>query len=108
MKLPHLQLPPGPSFILQQLFSLKVVGYGAFVWRIHVGGEMLGIGLPLWATFSSSAVALLAIIYVKSEFQYWKEKKKAQSLGARLAPAIPYKWPGGTDLIAVMTNVFNS
>jgi len=108
MNLPHFKFPPGPSYILRQLLSLKVAGYAAFVGCIHVGGEMVGIDLPVWAIVSFSVIALPGILYAQSEFQYWKDKKKAKSLGARLAPKVPSKWPAGIDLIAALMNVFKT
>lgn len=69
---------------------------------------MLGVDLPLWAIVSSSIVALPAILYAQSEFQYWKDKRKAESLGARLAQKVPSKWPAGIDLIITMINVLKT
>jgi len=108
MNLPRFKLPPGPSYILRQLLSLKVAGYAAFVGCIHVGGEMVGIDLPVWAIVSFSVIALPGILYAQSEFQHWKDKKKAKSLGARLAPKVPSKWPAGVDLVAALDNVFKT
>jgi len=67
---------------------------------------MLGIDLPLWMILSCSIVALPAILYSKTEFQYWMAKRKAESLGARLAPKVPYKWPAGIDLIVALIDAF--
>lgn len=106
MARPRLQLPPGPSFLLQHLFSPKVVGYVAFVGCIRVGGELLDLDLPLWAIVSSSVAALPAILHAQSELQYWSDKRKAKSLGARLAPKVPHKWPAGIDLITRSIEVF--
>ena len=108
MNPPHFKLPPGPHFIVQQLLSVKFVGYGAFVGCIHVGGGMLGVRLPLWATISCSAAAVPVIAFAQSELQYWKDAKVAESLGARLAPKVPYKWPMGADLIAALSRAFES
>ena len=100
------ELPPGPSYILRQLCSWKVLGYAAFVGCVRVGGEMLGVDLPFWILVPSSIVALPAILYAQSELDYWKCKRKAESLGARLAPKVPFKWPAGIDLIVTMIDVF--
>ena len=108
MSPPRLELPPGPSFILRQLLSWKLIGYGALVACLHLGGESLGIDPPLWITVSCSILALPAILYAQSEFQYWTAKRKAESLGARLAPKVPYKWPVGIDLIVALVDVFNT
>lgn len=102
------KLPPGPSFLLQRLFSVKVISYTALIGGIRIGGEMLGVDLPLWAIVSSSLAALPALIYTQSEFQYWRTKRRAKSLGARLPPKVPYKWPAGVDLIATMINVLKT
>ena len=69
---------------------------------------MLGIGLPLWIIVPSSIIALPAILYAQSELDYWKCKRKAESLGARLAPKVPFKWPAGIDLIVALTHTFIS
>lgn len=69
---------------------------------------MLSIDLPLWKIVSSSVVAFPTVLYAQTEFQYWKDKRKAESLGARLAPKVSSRWPGGIDLIAQMMNVFNT
>ena len=102
MSPPRFELPPGPSYIFRQLLSWKVVGYGAFVGCLRIGGETLGIDPPLWKILSCSIAALPAILYAQTEFQYWMAKRKAESLGARLAPRVPYKWPAGIDLIVAL------
>ena len=104
MDLFRFELPPGPSYILRQLFSLKVASYGSLVTCIHVGGELLSIDFPLWMIISCSIIALPVILYAQAGFQYWKDKRKAESLGARLAPKTPSKWPGGLDLAAAAAN----
>ena len=108
MSPPRSELPPGPSYILRQLLSWKAVSYGAFVGCIRVGGETLGINPPLWTIVSCSILALPAILYVQTEFQYWTAKRKAESLGARLAPGVPSKWPAGIDLIVSLIDVFKT
>jgi len=102
------ELPPGPSYILRQLLNWKVVGYGAFAGCVRVGGGTLGIDLPLWALVSCSIVVLPAILYSQTEFQYWSAKRKAESLGARLAQRVPSKWPAGIDLIVALVDVFKT
>ena len=108
MSPPRFELPPGPSYILRQLLSWKVVSYGAFVGCVCVGGEALGIDPPLWTIVSCSILALPAILYAQTEFQYWTAKRRAESLGARLAPRVPSKWPAGVDLIVAMIDVFKT
>lgn len=67
---------------------------------------MLGIDVPLWIIISSSVAALPAILYARTQLQYWRHKRKAESLGARLAPMVPHRWPGGIDLIVALIDVF--
>ena len=106
MDLSRFEFPPGPSYIFRQLFSFKVAAYGTFVGSVHVVGELLGIDLPLWMIVSCSIIALPAILYTQVEFQYWRNKRKAESLGARLTPKVPSKWPGGLDLVTAVANAF--
>ena len=108
MDLSRFEFPPGPSYVLRQLFSFKVAGYGTFAGCVHVVGELLGIDIPLWMIVSCSIIALPTILYTQVEFQYWRNKRKAESLGARLAPKTPSKWPGGLDLIIAAANVFRT
>ena len=108
MNPPRFELPPGPSFVLRHLLSLKFAGYAALVGCVRVGGGFLNIHVPLWAIVSSSVVALPIILYAKSEFQYWRYRKKAESLGARLAPLVSYRWPAGIDLIVLTNKLFKS
>ena len=108
MDLSRFEFPPGPSYVLRQLFSFKVAAYGTFVGSVHVVGKLLGIDLPLWMIVSCSIIALPAILYTQVGFQYWRNKRKAESLGARLAPEAPSKWPGGLDLIIAGANVFRA
>ena len=69
---------------------------------------MLGIGVPFWIIVPSSIIALPIAFYAQGEFQYWRDKRKAESLGARLAPKVPYKWPGGIDLMAALIETFKT
>jgi len=108
MHFSHFELPPGPSYVLRQLFSPKVAGYVTLFGCFHVGGKAVGIDIPLWTIVSSSVVAFPAVLYVQAEFQHWRDKRKAESLGARLPHKVSSRWPGGIDLIAEMMNVFKT
>jgi hypothetical protein len=108
MHSPRFELPPGPSFVIRHLLSLKFAGYVALVCCIRFGGGFLNVHVPFWAIVSSSVAALPAIIYAKSEFQYWRYKRKAESLGARLAPVLSYKWPAGIDLVLLTNEIFKT
>lgn len=93
-------LPPGPSYIANQLLSWKAAGYVSSVVLIHAGADAVGICAPVWAFVASSVVALPAILYVRSEFQYWRDKRAAAALGARLAPRVSGKRLFGMDVVA--------
>ena len=108
MSPPRFELPPGPSYILRQLLSWNIVGYGAFVGCARVGGESLGIDPPLWTIVLCSILVLPAILYAQTQFRYWTAKKKAESLGARLAPRVRSEWPAGIDLIVALTDAFKA
>jgi len=69
---------------------------------------MLGIDPPLWTIVSCSIAVLPAILYAQTEFQCWSAKRKAESLGAKLAPRVPSKWPAGIDLIVASVDVFKT
>jgi len=100
------KLPPGLPFILRRLFSWKVVGYSAFVYALHVGTRKASANVPLWMIVSSSIAALPALLLAQCQLEYWMNQRKARSLGARLVPTVPTRWPGGIDLIATIINVF--
>jgi len=102
------ELPPGPSFILRRLFSWKVVCYSSFIYFLQVGTRMVGANVPLWMIVSSSIAALPALLLAQCQLEYWMNQRKARSLGARLVPTVPTRWPGGIDLIATIINVFKT
>jgi len=102
------KLPPGPSFILHRLFSWEVASYSGFFYFLHVGAKRINANVPLWVTISSSVVALPALFLVQCQFDIWMNRRKARSLGGRLVPVVPTKWPGGIDLVVDMINVFKS
>jgi len=99
MPSPTLKLPPGPSFILRQLLSWEFASYAASVYLACVGNEALGLNVPLWIVVSCSILALPGILIAHAQYQYWRDGKKAAFLGARLAPTVPMRLPGGIDLI---------
>ena len=102
------KLPPGPSFILRQLFSWEVASYSGFVYFLRVGTKRVGVNVPLWAIISSSVAALPVLFLAQCQFDLWKNRRKARSLGGRLVPTVPAKWPGGIDLIVDTINVFKT
>jgi len=64
--------------------------------------------VPLWIIASSSVVALPALFLGQRKLNTWQNQRKAQSLGGRLVPTVPTKWPGGIDLIVAMIRVFKT
>ena len=102
------KLPPGPPFILRRLFSWKVVGYSGFVYFLRVGTRRAGANVPLWVIVSSSVAALPALFLAQRQLEYWRNQRKARSLGARLVPTVPTRWPGGVDLLATIIKVFKA
>ena len=99
MPSPLLKLPPGPSFVLKQLLSWEFVSFAAPVYLLCAGSEALGLNVPVSVIVSSSILAAPCIIVARAQYQYWRDGRKATSLGARLAPTIPMTLPGGVDLI---------
>lgn len=69
---------------------------------------MLGINVPLWTIISISIISLPVVLYLRTELRYWKDKRRAESLGARLAPKVPSRWPAGIDLIVALIDVFKT
>jgi hypothetical protein len=102
------KLPPGPSFILRRLFSWEVASYSGFVYFLRIGTKKVGMKVPLWVIISSSAIALPVLFLAQCQFDLWKNQRKARSLGGRLVPTVPTKWPGGVDLMVAMVNAFKT
>ena len=108
MASPVLRLPPGPAFILRQLFSWEFVSYAASVYLVRVGNEALGLGVPGWGILSCSILAPPCIFLVHAQYRYWRDGRKATSLGARLVPTVPTRFPGGIDLITTWVEAFRT
>ena len=64
--------------------------------------------MPLWVIVSSSVAALPALFLAQRQLEYWRNQRKARSLGARLVPTVPTRWPGGIDLLATIIKVFKA
>lgn len=96
------QLPPGPSYIINQILSWKTAGYVSSVALVHAAADALGVYAPVWAIVASSVVALPAVLHVQSELRYWRDVRAATALGARLAPKVTGKRPLGIDMITAM------
>ena len=102
------KLPPGPSYIFSKLLSWEAAGYVLSVAFIRFGASVVGVHAPLWAIATFSVIALPAVLYVQSELQYWKDKRAAVALGARLAPKVSGKKPLGMDMVAALIEVQRS
>ena len=94
------KLPPGPSFLVRQILSWKTAGYITSVALIHLGADTVGARAPVWAIVASSIIVLPAMLYIQSELRYWRGKRAALSLSARLAPKVLGEKPFGMDLVA--------
>ena len=103
-----LNLPPGPSFILRQLFSWGFISYAASVYLVRVGALGLNLDVPWWEIISCSILALPCILLFHARYRYWSDRRTAASLGARLAPTVPMRLPGGIDLIAARLEAFRT
>ena len=96
------KLPPGPSCIVDKLLSWEAAGYVSSVAFVRVGASAVGVRAPMWAIVASSAIALPVVLYVQSELRYWRDKRAAAALGARLAPKVSGKKPLGVDMVAAL------
>ena len=105
---PPFKLPPGPSFLLGQFFSGEFILFAGSVYLVSIGNEALGLNVPVWATVSCPILALPCILLAHAQYRYWKDGKKAASLGARLAPTVPMRLPGGIDLLAAWMEGFRT
>jgi len=102
------KLPPGPSFILRQLLSWEFVSFAAAIYSICIGNKALGLNLPPWVVVSCTILALPCIPLFHAQYQYWRDGRKAASLGARLVPTVPMRLPGGIDLVATLRKAFRT
>jgi len=102
------KLPPGPSFLLGQFFSGEFTLFAGFVYLASIGNKALGLNIPVWATVSCPILAFPCIILAHAQYRYWRDGKKAASLGARLAPTVPTRLPGGVDLLAAWMEAFRT
>ena len=102
------KLPPGPSYIIDQIFSWKTAVYASFVVLIRIAANAAGVYVPVWAIVMSSVAALPAALYIQSEIRYWRDRRTAESLGARLATKVTGSQLFGTDLIAAITETNKS
>ena len=108
MPSPLLKLPPGPTFILDQFLSWKFILFAASVYLVSTGTEALGLNVPVWAIVSCSILALPFVLFAHAQYRYWMDGRKAASLGAKLAPTVPMRLPGGFDLIVTWMEAFRT
>ena len=101
------KLPPGPSFIVSQILSWKTAGYVTSVALIHTGADAVGAHAPAWAIVASSVITLPVVLYIQSKLRYWRDKRTALALGARLAPRVSGKKLLGLDIITTLMDARN-
>ena len=94
------KLPPGPSYIVNQILSWKTAACASSIALIRVAADVAGVYVPVWAIITSSAVALPVVLFIQSELRYWRDRRTAETLGARLARKVTGRKPFGMDLIA--------
>ena len=108
MPSPSMKLPPGPSFILRQLLSWKFAFYAASIYLACVMKEALGLNVSVWVMVSCPILAVPGTLVAHAQYRYWRDGRKAASLGARLAPTVPTRLPGGIDLITTCLEAFRT
>ena len=94
------KLPPGPSYIINQILSWKTAAYASSVVLVRFAADAAGVYVPVWAIITSSVAALPLGLYIQSKICYWRDQRTAESLGARLATKVAGRRPLGVDLIA--------
>lgn len=102
------KLPPGPSYIIDQILSWKTAAYSSSIVLIRIAADAAGVYVPVWAIVTSTVVVLPAALYIQSKLRYWRDRRTAESLGARLAPKVAGRQPLGMDLIAAAFETHNS
>lgn len=102
------KLPPGPSYIINRIFNWETAAYVSSIALIRVAADAAGVYVPVRAIIASSAVALPAVLFIQSELRYWRDRRTAEALGARLAPKVAGRKPFGIDLIAAFLETHKS
>lgn len=90
------------------VFQREFILFAGSVYLVSIGNEALGLNVPVWAAVSCPILALPCILLAHAQYRYWKDGKKAASLGARLAPTVPMRLPGGIDLLAAWMEGFRT
>jgi len=83
-----MDLPPGPVYVLQNL-HLVVLPPAAVYLALRLAREYLDIVTPTWVQITSIICALPALTVAKNQYNDWKDRRAARSLGAVLPPHVP-------------------
>ena len=102
------KLPPGPSYIVNHILSWKTAACTSSIAVVRAAADAAGVHVPVWTIIASSVVALPAVLFIQSELRYWRDRRTAESLGARLAPKVAGRKPFGIDLIAAFLETHKS
>ncbi|PFH46829.1 hypothetical protein AMATHDRAFT_68991 [Amanita thiersii Skay4041] len=93
-------IPPGLLWILQRLPSLATPPLLLYFLRKSANAQ-LGITVPVWATVLSGIAAIPIVLLLQSQYNYLKDWRDAERLGAILPPVIRDEspWPLGIGLL---------
>ncbi|KAJ7181145.1 cytochrome P450 monooxygenase pc-1 [Mycena filopes] len=94
--------PPGVKLLARLTFRFVskplAIGLGVH----YVAKRFLGFDVPVWSAvlLSAASLPLYVVYYVLA--QGVRDRRAADALGARLAPAAKGKWPGNIDFMRMM------
>lgn len=80
---------------LSAAFKPSFFTFGA----LSIGALYLGGRAHLWLRLLVSLFATPTFFVVKLYLEDWDRQHRARAAGAKLPPVVPYKWPGGIDII---------
>ncbi|KAJ7648704.1 cytochrome P450 [Mycena polygramma] len=98
-----LPLPPGINLLarltVHVLSKPLLLGFG-----VHYASKRAGLDIPVFATVLLAAASLPLYVTYRVMRRDARQRREAQAMGARLAPAVPGKWIGNIDWMMTMVH----